>query len=156
MNKQILKQIGFGLGVVILQVIFFRHLKVFNIQPDCVLIFLLWIITKQNRTSAIITAAVLGFTQDAFLDIWGLNMFAKTLLVFIAYNPIVKNMNTRVQLPRTLSIVLLASLAHNLILLTLSSLVANYTAELLFWRKWIGNSMYTTVVAGVVQLFRTK
>lgn len=156
MNPQVLKQIGFGIGVVILQVIFFRHLRVFNIQPDFVLLFILWMMTKGNRTTAILMAALLGFTQDAFLDIWGLNMFSKTLLAFIAYPSISTNIDVRIQLPRVLSIVFIASLIHNLIFLLLSSLVESYTAELLFWRQWIGNSIYTTLVAAIVQLLRTK
>jgi|AntRauTorckE6833_2_1112554.scaffolds.fasta_scaffold17714_2 rod shape-determining protein MreD len=156
MNPQALKRVGFGFAVVILQVIFFRHLKIYNMQPDFVLLFVLWFMTKGNRTAAILMAAFLGFAQDALLDIWGLNMFSKTLLAFIAYPSISKNIDVRMQLQRVLAIVLMASLFHNLILLILSSLVENYTAELLFWRQWIGNSIYTTLVAGIVQLFRTN
>lgn len=156
MNPQVLKRIGIGFGIVILQVVFFRHLKVFNMQPDFVLLFLLWYMSKGNRTGVILMAALLGFTQDALLDIWGLNMFSKTLLAFIGYNAISKNMDARVQLPRILAIVFIASLAHNLIFLILSMFAQHYTAELLFWSQWIGNSMYTTLVAGIVQLFRAK
>ncbi|MBN2731066.1 MAG: rod shape-determining protein MreD [Balneolaceae bacterium] len=156
MNPQAFKRVAFGIGIVILQVIFFRHLKVFNMQPDFVLLFLLWYMTKGNRTRVILMAAFLGLAQDALLDIWGLNMFAKTLLAFIGYNVISKNMDARLQLPRILVVVFIASLLHNLIFLILSIFAEHYTAELLFWSQWIGNSIYTTLVAGIVQLFRAK
>ena len=156
MNPQSLKKIAAGIIVVILQVIFFRHLKILNIQPDIILLFLLWFMMRSNRTGVILMAALLGFMQDALLDIWGLNMFAKTFLVFISYNTITTKVDMRAQLPRILAIVFLAALFHNLIFLILSSLAKTYTAELLFWRQWIGNSIYTTIVAGIAQLFRTR
>lgn len=156
MNPQSLKKIAAGIGVVILQVIFFRHLQIFNMQPDIVLLFLLWFMMRSNRTGVILMAALLGFLQDALLDVWGLNMFAKVLLSFIGYNTITKNVDERGQLPRILAIIFLATLAHNLFFLILSSLTKTYTAELLFWRQWLGNSLYTTIVAGIIQLFRTR
>lgn len=155
MSPQSLKRIAAGIGVVILQVIFFRHLKILTIQPDVILLFLLWLMTRSKRTGVILMAALLGFTQDALLDTWGLNMFSKVFLVFIGYNTISKNVDIRAQLPRILAIVFMAALFHNLIFLILSSLTERYTAEFLFWRQWIGNSLYTTIVAGIVQLFRT-
>lgn len=156
MNPQSLKKIAAGIAVVILQVIFFRHLQVFTMQPDVVLLFLLWFMMKSDRTGVILMAALLGFLQDALLDVWGLNMFTKVLISFIGYSVITKNVDERGQLPRILAIVCLAALFHNLIFLILSSLTKTYTAELLFWRQWIGNSIYTTIVAGIIQLFRTR
>lgn len=154
MNAQSVKRIGAAIAVVILQVVFFRHLKIFGMQPDIILIFLLWYITKSSRTAAILMAASVGFAQDALLDLWGLNMFAKILTVFLGHSWISNNMDMRQQLPRIIAVVFIAALGHNLIFVTLSSVVENYTAELLFWRQWIGNAVYTTIVAGIIQLFR--
>ena len=69
MNIQTLKHTALGIGAVILQLIFFRHLKILGTQPDFVLLFIIWFITKSNRTAAILMAAMLGLAQDAFLDI---------------------------------------------------------------------------------------
>lgn len=156
MNAQSFKRIGLAILVVILQVIFFRHLKVFSTQPDLILIFLLWYMTKSTRTAAILMAACMGFSQDALLDLWGLNMFAKTLLAFIAHPWISGNMDTRQQLPRIISVVFIAALIHNFFIVSLSFLVDNFTAELLFWRHWIGSAFYTTILAGILQLFRNR
>jgi rod shape-determining protein MreD len=95
MTVQTAKRIGLAVGAVLLQVFFFQHLSIFSVQPDIVLIFLLWYMTKSTRTAAILMAAFVGFSQDALLDLWGLNMFAKTLLVFIIQPWISDNMSNR-------------------------------------------------------------
>lgn len=155
MNPQALKNIGIAILAVVMQVVFFRHLKIFGMQPDVVLIFLLWYMTRSSRTAAILMAAFLGLTQDALLDLWGLNMFAKSLLAFLAHKWVASNMELRLQLPRILAVVFIAALGHNLIFVSLSFLMDTYTAELLFWRYWIGNALYTTATAGIIQLFRS-
>jgi rod shape-determining protein MreD len=156
MKIQTAERIGLAVGAVFLQVFFFHHLSIFGVQPDIVLIFLLWYMTKSTRTAAILMAAFLGFSQDALLDLWGLNMFAKTLLAFIIQPWISENMGNRKELLRVLSVVFIVSLFHNLIFLLLSSVIKNYSAELLFWRHWIGNAAYTAILAGIIQLFRSR
>lgn len=156
MNSDRLKDFGIGLGFVALQIVMFRHLKVFEMQPDLVLIYVLWIIANRDRTSAILVAAGLGLVQDAMLDMWGLNMFAKTLMTFIGYNFVPKSSDTKLLLGQIFLIVLIASLVHNLIFLLLNLVVKSYSAELLFWRQWIGNSIYTAVLASFIRLFRTN
>lgn len=155
MNLQKIKEAGIGIAAVVLQVVFVRHLQVFSMQADAVLLFLLWYMSKRDRTAALLMAAILGFAQDALLDLWGLNMFSKTLTTFIIYRWIPEETGGSLNLVRVLTLIFAAALIHNLIFVALSSLVHTYTAELLFWRHWIGNSIYTTVVAGIIQLFRT-
>lgn len=155
MTGERIKDFGLGFGFVVLQVVLFRHLKVYDMQADLVLIFLLWFMMRRDRTSAIVMAAVLGFTQDALLDLWGLNMFSKTLMTFVGFNFLPKNSDVRLILGQVFLTVFIASIIHNLIFLGLSSVVQNYSAELLFWRQLIGNSIYTGLVASFIQLFRT-
>lgn len=156
MNFRWLRQMGLGIGIVIIQVVFFQHLDLFSMHADFVLLFLIWFIARKNRTGAILMAALLGFTQDALLGTWGLNMFTKVLLTFGGYHWISKKLDTQNTLPQVLAIVFITALAHNLIFLLLSNTVQIYTAESLFWRLWIGNSIYTTFIAGIIQLFRTR
>ncbi len=156
MNLEKFKEAGIGLGIVILQVIFFRHLLIFGMLPDMVLIFLLWYMFKRNRTAAILMAAVLGFAQDALLDQWGLNMFSKTLTVFLIYRWVPDESLGRFQMPQVLILIFVAALIHNIFFVGLSATVQTYTAELIFWRFWIGNAIYTTIAAGIIQLFRVE
>lgn len=155
MSKDLLRDFGFGVGFVILQIILFRHLKIYDMQADLVLVFLIWYIMRRDRTSVIIMAAVLGFFQDAALDLWGLNMFSKTFIAFVGYNFLPKNSDTRLVLGQVFVMIGIVALVHNLIFLGLSSVVENYSAEFLFWRQLLGNSIYTAIVGSFIQLFRT-
>ncbi|MFH5883067.1 rod shape-determining protein MreD [Halalkalibaculum sp. DA3122] len=156
MNTERLKDFGIGLGFVGLQIVMFRHLKVWNMQPDLVLIYILWLITVRDRTSCLFMAAALGLFQDALLDLWGLNMFSKTLITFAAYNFIPKSDKVRLLIGQIFLTVFIASLFHNIIFVGLSVIVESYSAEFLFWQQWLGNAVYTTLVAGLIQLFRTQ
>jgi|SRR5699024_4787732 len=156
MNLRWLKQIGLGFAVVIIQVLFFQHLSIFSMQADFVLLFLIWFISRKSRTSSILMAAFLGFMQDALLGSWGLNMFTKTLLTFVAHKWLSERIKKQNQLPQMLFIVLAVALIHNLIFLIVSSFVQTYATESLFWRVLIGNSIYTTCISGIIQLFRTR
>jgi rod shape-determining protein MreD len=156
MNLKRIKEFAIGLGFVALQIVLFRHLKIFEMQADIVLIYILWYMTQQDRLMAIIMAATLGLCQDAILDLWGLNMFSKTLIAFAAYNIIPKRKEIRLLLGQVFLTILLLALAHNLVYLGLNSVMEQYTAELMFWRQFIGNSIYTAVVGSFIYLFRTS
>lgn len=156
MNPERLKNIGLGISFLLLQILLFRHLKIYQIQPDLILIFLVWYMTKKDRTSALLMAAGFGFLQDALLDLWGLNMFTKTLLTFIGYNFIPRGSKKRLLVGQVFLTMLIASLLHNLIFLGLNVVIQNYSAEFYFWRHLLGNSLYTAVVASFIQLFRTN
>lgn len=156
MNPARFKNIGLGILFLLAQVTLFRHLKIYQIQPDLVLIFVIWFMARNDRTAALLTAAGLGFMQDALLDLWGLNMFSKTLLVFITYNFIPRNTKKQLLIGQVFLTVLIVGLLHNFIFLGLNTLIENYTAELFFWRQLFGNSLYTAVVAAIIYLFRTR
>lgn len=156
MSTERLKDFGIGLGFAALQIVMFRHLKLWEMQPDLVLIYILWMITRRDRTSCLLIAAGLGLFQDALLDLWGLNMFAKTLMTFAIYNFIPKSSEIRLLIGQIFLTVFIASLVHNMLFLGLSFLVESYSAEILFWRQWIGNALYTAVVGSFIYLFRTN
>lgn len=156
MNPERFKNIGTGLLFLLLQIVLFRHLDIYQIQPDLVLIFLVWYMARKDRTAALLMAAGLGFLQDALLDLWGLNMFSKTLLTFIGYNFIPRGSKKRLLVGQVFLTIIIASLLHNLIFLALNSLIENYSAEMFFWRHLFGSSLYTAVIASFIQLFRTR
>lgn len=156
MTKEWLKYLGAGLVFLLLQIILFRHLSIFYAQPDIILIFLVWFMSNKNRTAALLMAALLGFLQDFFLDLWGLHMFTKTLLVYISHRFIPKAPKTNLSIGPVFLTILLAALLHNLIFLGLNMIVQNYTAETLFWHHILGSSVYSATVASVIYLFRTK
>ena len=156
MNAEKLKNIGLGIGFLLIQILLFRHLKIYGVQPDLVLIFLVWYTVQYDRTSALLMTASMGFLQDALLDFWGLNMFTKTLLIFMIYNYIPKSLKKRMLVGQVFLTMLIVSLFHNLIFLGLNAVLQNYSGEVFFWRYLLGNSLYTAVIASFIQLFRTQ
>lgn len=156
MNPERLKNFGIGLAFLLIQIVLFRHLKILQVQPDLLLIFLVWYMGRKDRTSALIMAAMLGLLQDAMLDLWGLNMFSKTLLVFMSYNFIPKGTKKQLLIGQVFLTIFIAAFIHNLIFLGLNAAIENYTAEFYFWQHLLGSSLYSAFVASFVQLFRTN
>lgn len=156
MTGRRLKHIGIGLVFLILQLVLFRHLTIFEAYPDLVLIFLVWYMSKENRTAALLMGASLGFLQDALLDIWGLNMFSKTLLIYVVHRFIPKDHKTQLSVGQVVITVALAALFHNLIFLGLNIFIQNYTAETLFGAYLLGSSLYSAIVAALFYMFRTN
>ncbi|SHE78980.1 rod shape-determining protein MreD [Fodinibius roseus] len=156
MTKEQLKYIGAGVLFLLLQIMLFRHLSIYQMQPDLVLVFLVWFMSKKDRAAALLMAGLLGFLQDFLLDLWGLHMFTKTLLVYLSHRFIPQDQKTPLLIGPVFLTVLLAALLHNLIFLGLNLFIQNYSAEVLFWRHLIGNSLYSAVIACCIHLFRTK
>lgn len=145
-----------GILCVLLQMIIFRHLRIFGTEADIILIYIIWLMSTKDRTTVIIFAAVLGFAQDALLDLWGLNMFSKTLLAFAGYQFIPKAAESKLLNSQVFLIVMVVSLFHNIIFLVLSSFSKLYVNEYYVWIYLIGNSLYTAVVASIVYLFKDE
>jgi len=149
------RNIFVGLLFITLQIIIFRHLSFYEIQPDIVLVFLIWAMTRCNRTTAILLAGVTGIFQDALLDLWGLNLFTKTLSTFTFYNFVPKIEHTRPNLTQVFVVVLIYALVNNFIFLNLGGLLEAYTTQIYFWRHWIGNSIYTAIMGIFIYFFYT-
>ena len=156
MKSEGVKDILWGLGVVLLQIVIFRHLKIFKIQADIVFVYILWIMFQKDRTTAILMAAFLGFLQDAMMNLWGLNMFTNTFIAFAGYRFIPKHSESQLMVGQVFLLVLVFSLFHNIIFLSLASFVKNYAVELYFWYILLGSSFYTAIVASIIYLFKNN
>ncbi|HLR26138.1 MAG TPA: rod shape-determining protein MreD [Fodinibius sp.] len=156
MSGEQTKNIGLGIGALLLQVIVFRHLDIWSIQPDLVLIFLVWLMGRKNRTVSLLMAGLLGIGQDFFLDLWGLNMFTKTLTVYLASRFVPQSQKIRLSIGQVSLTVLAVAVLHNLIFQGLNISLLHYSGEALFWRHLIGNSLYTALCASFIYLFRVQ
>jgi rod shape-determining protein MreD len=141
-----------GIGFVFLQIVIFRHLSIYGAEPDVVLIFLIWLTTRRERTTCLLYAAGLGFLQDAMLDLWGLHIFSKTLLVMVIFRFLPKKTETRLSVWQVFLTVLIASLIHYLIFMSLGFLVETYATDSYFLTYWLGNSIYTAVIGSLIYL----
>lgn len=151
-----IRDVFIGLGLLAVQVILLRHLKIYGAEADLLLIFLLWLSTRKNKTEILLFAAGFGFLQDALTDLWGLNMFAKTFLLFFAHNYLNKISENSLILWQIFLILLIAAIAHNFVLLSLSMFVETYTTGINFWTLLLGSSLYTAVVGSFLYLTRSE
>ncbi|HKJ44469.1 MAG TPA: rod shape-determining protein MreD [Balneolales bacterium] len=156
MKSDFLKDLLLGIACIVIQIVIFRHLKIYGIQPDIVLLYVIWLMTRRDRTSVIIIAAILGFGQDALLNLWGLNMFAKTLVAFAGYNFMPKQAESRLLTSQVFILLFIIALFHNIIFIGLASFIKSYATGLFFWYFLIGGSLYTAIVGSIVYLFKTQ
>ena len=103
-----------GLGFVVLQVILLRHLQIFGAEPDLIVVFLLWLCKSKSRTTVLLFAALLGFMQDSLLDLWGIHLFSKTIMVFILHPALNRISKNKFIFWQVLIIVFVSALIHNL------------------------------------------
>jgi len=150
MRNQIVKDVLIASITIILQFVLFRHLTFWGINADLIWLYILWVCANKNRTQAIILAASVAFIQDALLDLWGLNIFAKVLTTFVLYNFIKNNTEQNPLLWQTFLIISVATLCHNIIFLLLSSFVQAYSAELMPFTFLFGNTAYTALAGTVI------
>lgn len=156
MRSEHIRDVFIGIIFLAVQVILFRHLQIYGAESDLILIYLLWICTKKDRTEALVYAAFFGFLQDAMTDMWGLHLFSKTLLIFIAHNYLNKVSENRFILWQIFLILLGAAFLHNLILISLSRFVELYSNSIIIWPMLTIGSTYTAVIGSFLYLIRTE
>lgn len=156
MNLTVVKDIGIGVLFVIIQVLFFQHLTIFNTTADPIIFYLLWIVSKYERKQLLLFAAFLGLLQDAFFDFWGMYMFAKTLSIFLTFSFIKKRSENQLLLWQVFTVILVCALIHNIIFLGLASFFNAYAVNYSPFLLTFGNAIYTAVVGIIVFVFRIK
>ena len=123
----VLRQVLFGLGVVLLQWLVFGRLRLWGAYPDVVLLFVAWIGLRYGRVQGTVTGFLTGFLLDVIYGTWGIHMFVKTVVGFLV----------------GMFVVVLA--------------LANGTrAPALITALWIGSAIYTALVAVVWSLIRSS
>lgn len=156
MKANLFKFILVGILIMIGQIMIFRHLRIFNAEPDLVLVFILWVAHHLDRTRSLLFAAVFGLLQDALLDLWGLNMFAKTAMMMICYNLIPKSFESKPQLGQIITIVFGITFLHNLILIGLTGFVQSMSTWAHFTEIIVGNTVFTTFVGVFLYFFKPE
>lgn len=154
MSSETLKDFLIGLSFIIADVLIFQHLSLFGAVPDPLLIYLLWMALKYDRVKLILFAASLGFLQDALFDFWGLNMFAKTLLCFFAFNFLNRRMEGRLVIWQVFLIIAVSAFFHNIIFLGLATFVEAYATGFSPIIFVLGNSLYTALLGAMLFIFK--
>jgi len=138
-----------------IQIVLLRHLKIYNAESDLLLVYLVWLCTKKNKTETLLIAAILAFIQDALLDLWGMHLFSKVLLIFIIYGFLSNLSEKRFIFWQIFVIVFLAALLHNAIFWLVGLFSDAVATDYVFWNLILGSSLFTAVTGGFLHLVRT-
>jgi hypothetical protein len=156
MSNNLVKHIIYAFLVFLAQILLFRHLRIFGAEADFILLFILWLMSQRDRTSVLLFAALLGFSQDALLDLWGLNMFAKVTIVMMCYNLVPDAEDTLPVIARITFIILIITLIHNIILVTIAAFVDSLSFTSTFALVLLGNTIFTTFAGAFLYVFRNE
>lgn len=154
MTRELIRDIVWGFIFLALQLLVFRQLTIFGAEIDAVLIFCMWQISRRNGTSAILICAFFALLQDIFLDVWGLNLFAKTMTVYILHFFVKVTDNVNLPPVQVLAASFLTAVLHNLIFLGIAYFSEIHAVHSVFWRWLLANSLYTASAAALFYLFK--
>lgn len=154
MRNNVLKHIGIGILFVLSQLLIFQYLTIFGASVDPLLIFLLWATLRYKRHEVLLFASALGLLQDSLFDVWGLNMFTKTITVFLVYKIISRNSEVKLLIWQVFGLICGAAVIHNIFYLGFSSFldIYNYTFSPII--LLIGTSLYTALIGSILYILK--
>lgn len=131
-----------------------RHLQIFGAEPDLILIFLLWLCKSKSRTTVLLYAAGLGLMHDALIDLWGIHMFSKTLMVLILHSYLNRISKNKFIFWQVVLIVFIAAIIHNITFFSVTVYSDLYTSgPQLIMRLLIG-SVYSAILGGFLHMVK--
>ncbi len=154
MRSNVTKHIIVGIIFVLSHVLIFQYLTILGAFVDPVLVFVLWTALRYNRTEVLFFAAGFGLFQDALFDIWGINMFAKTLTTFLLYKIIARNSNVRLLTWQVFGFVWGAAILHNVFYMAFSNFLDTYTYGFSPIILLVGCSTYTAVIGTILFILK--
>lgn len=154
MKRRALKHIGLGVVFVLSHLLLFQYLTLYNAIADPVLVFLLWLCMRYDRSKTLFFAAGLGFFQDMLFDVWGSYMFSKVLTVFIAHRFIYKNSENRLMTWQVFLSVWAIAFVHNIFFLGFSNFIDIYGISYTPIIFLLGSSFYTAILGAMLFIFK--
>lgn len=154
-KSNLLRYFLVGIGMVFVQVLLFKNLRIFDGEVDLVLIYVIWLCIKKDKTESLILAASLALLQDAFTDLWGLHMFSKTTVVFILHSYLNRISENRFIFWQVFLIILGVAYLHNLIFFGLTLFSETYASAYIFVSLTMISTLMTAVVGSFLHLVRS-
>ena len=133
----------------ILDIVLMDFISINGLNPDFLLILVVWIALSEGQFYALFAGFVCGLIYDLVsFDVIGTNALAKTLVALIAgwfYNE--NKININIGGYRFLIIVFITSVAHNLVYYFLYIKFSEISFFPFFIRYGLAISFYTTIIA---------
>ena len=143
-----------GLGFVAIQIVLMRHLEIYGATSDLVLLYLLWLSTKKNKTVCLLFAASLGFLQDSLTDLWGIHMFSKTLIIFILHGYLSRIKEKQLLFWQVFLFILMGAVIHNTIFFGVTLFSDLYTTGFLTLSILVYSPLYTSFIGSFLHLVK--
>jgi rod shape-determining protein MreD len=156
MSSSLFKHILIAFLVLASQIMLFRHLSILGSEVDIILIYLIYLMSVHDRTTVLFFASGLGFIQDALLDLWGLNMFAKVSVVMLFYNVIPKVDDPKQPFTRFFVLLVSVTFLHNFMMLGLALFVQSLSASAVITKVLVGNTIFTTFAGSFIHLIKNE
>lgn len=142
----------YGIVLIAFQIVLLRHLQIFGATADLVLVYIIWLCIKKEKTLCLLYAAIFGLLTDAYTDLWGLHMFSKTLFVFILHGYLHRIKEKQLLLWQVLIIIFLSALLHNTIFTGVTIFSDLYSTGFLFMQIILYSSVYTAILGSLLHI----
>jgi len=142
----------YGILLIAIQIVLLRHLQIFGATADLVLVYIVWLCIRRDKTLCLIYATIFGLLTDAYTDLWGLHMFSKTLLVFILHGYLNRIKEKQLLLWQVLAILFLSALLHNTIFAGVTIFSDLYSTGFLYMQFILYSSIYTAILGSLLHL----
>ncbi len=156
MKKTLSVDLSLAALFLIMHITMFRHLDIWGLQANIILLFVLWLCTVRQRTYALCVTAGTALVMDILADTWGVQLFSKTLIVMLAHRLISQQAENKLRAGQAFMLIFSVAVAYNLVFLVMSAFAGIYDTDLLFFKYLIGNSAYTAVAGLILYLLTSE
>jgi rod shape-determining protein MreD len=154
----VLRQVALGLVVVLAQWLL-SNLRLWDVWPDVVLLYVAYIALRRGRVAGAVTGFGAGLAMDFLVtpDVMGLNTVLKTLMGFvIGLFQSEQGDNLRLTPAQAFLGALVVAVVHNGLMTIVLALDVGTRTPFLVFGLWLGGALYTAVVALAGSLFRVR
>jgi rod shape-determining protein MreD len=150
----LLRNILFGIAVLLVQWLVAGRLQLWGAYADIVLLFLTLQALHYGRLTGALSGFGLGLVLDVIYGTWGIQMFVKTVVGFvIGFFPTGERGSVFFTPAQAVIGALVISLLHNGLMVVFHALQSGTRNLFMITALWVGSSVYTAVIAGVASLF---
>ncbi|MGM0506942.1 MAG: hypothetical protein ACQER4_07120 [Bacteroidota bacterium] len=111
-----------GTIILLAQLLLMRHLTIFGTEGDLILIWLVWMASRKNRTQVLLYTALFSFLLDLGTEMWGIHTFAKTLLIYFSHTYLNNVSANRLLFWQVFLILLVIACVHQVLIVLLTEL----------------------------------
>ncbi len=143
-----------GVAVFLAQWLILGRLQLWGTFPDAVLLYIVWLSLQHGRMAGSIAGCGFGLLMDAVYGTWGIHMFVKTIVGFLAgLFPLEERETLLITPSQALLGGLVVALLHNGLFVILLALQTGARTATMITTVWLGSAAYTAVVSGIAALF---